>query len=52
MADRIEVTSFIDCTKKLEAKTKKADVVAHLEVLDHVGLLVNGSPGMAELPFI
>jgi hypothetical protein len=33
-------------------RVKKADVVEHLRVLDHVGLLVNGSPGMAELPFI
>jgi hypothetical protein len=32
--------------------TKKADVVEHPEVFDHVGLLVNGLPGVAELPFI
>jgi hypothetical protein len=31
---------------------KKADVVEYLEVFDHVGLLVNGPPGTAELPFI
>jgi len=27
-------------------------VVEHLEVFDHVGLLVNEPPGIAELPFI
>jgi len=31
---------------------KKADVAQHPEVLGHVGLLVNGPPGTAELPFI
>src|SRR5208337_3332645 len=31
---------------------KKADVVQHPEVFDHVGLLVNGPPGTAGLPFI
>jgi hypothetical protein len=31
---------------------KKADVVEHPEVIDHVGLLVNWPPGTAELPFI
>jgi hypothetical protein len=31
---------------------KKADVVEYPEVFDHVGLLVNGSPGLAGLPFI
>jgi hypothetical protein len=31
---------------------KKADVVEHLEVFDHVGLLVDRSLGIAELPFI
>jgi hypothetical protein len=30
---------------------KKADVAEHPEVFDHVGLLVNGLPGTAELPF-
>jgi hypothetical protein len=32
-------------------KAKKADVVGHLEVFNHVGLLVNEPPGTAELPF-
>jgi len=32
-------------------QTKKADVVEHPEVFDHVGLLVNEPPGMAGLPF-
>jgi hypothetical protein len=31
---------------------KKADVVEHPEVCDHVGLLVDGPPGTAGLPFI
>jgi hypothetical protein len=31
---------------------KKAGVVEHPEVFDHAGLLVNGPPGMAGLPFI
>ena len=32
--------------------SKKTDVVKHPEVFDHVGLLVNGPPGTARLPFI
>jgi hypothetical protein len=31
---------------------KKADVVEHREVFDHVGLLVNEPPGRAGLPFV
>jgi hypothetical protein len=31
---------------------KKADEVEHLEVFDPVGILVNGPPGTAGLPFI
>jgi hypothetical protein len=31
---------------------KNADVVEHPEVFHHVGVLVNGLPGSAELPFI
>jgi hypothetical protein len=30
---------------------KKADVVEHPEVSDHIGLLVNKPPGPAGLPF-
>jgi hypothetical protein len=33
-------------------KPKKTDVVEHPRVFDHVGILVNGPPGMAGLPFI
>jgi hypothetical protein len=33
------------------ATEKKADGVEHPEVFDHVGLLVNGPPGTAGLPF-
>jgi hypothetical protein len=36
----------------LSVATKKADVVEHPEVFDHVGLLFNGLPGTAGLPFI
>jgi len=31
---------------------KKADVVEHPEVFDHVGLLVNKPPGMTGVPFV
>jgi len=31
---------------------KKADVVEHPQVFDHVGLLVDGPPGGAGLPFV
>jgi hypothetical protein len=37
--------------RPLESATKKADVAEHPEVFDHVGLLVNGPPGTAGLPF-
>jgi hypothetical protein len=36
-------------TTRLE--TKKADVAERPEAFDHVGLLFNGSPCNAELPF-
>jgi hypothetical protein len=31
---------------------KKAGVVEHPEVFDHAGLLINGPPGKAGVPFI
>jgi hypothetical protein len=34
------------------AGSEKADVVEHAQVFDHVGLLVNGTPGPAGLPLI
>jgi hypothetical protein len=34
------------------ASEKKTDVSEHPEVFEHVGLLVNGPPGTAELSFI
>jgi hypothetical protein len=34
------------------AETKKADVVEHPAVFDHVGLLVNEPPSTAGLPLI
>jgi len=43
------VPVFADCPAPPQAK--KADVVEHPEVFDHVGLLVNQPPGTAELPF-
>jgi len=33
-------------------RTKKADVAERPKAFDHVGLLVNGLPGMAGSPFI
>jgi hypothetical protein len=36
----------------LSSRTKKADVAEHLQVFDHVGLLVNEPPGTTGLPFI
>jgi hypothetical protein len=33
-------------------KTKKADVAEHPKEFDHVGLLTNEPPGVAELLFI
>jgi hypothetical protein len=33
-------------------RAKKNGVAEHPEVFDHAGLLVNGPPGMAGLPFI
>jgi hypothetical protein len=38
--------------RKTPPEAKKTDVAEHLWVFDHVGLLVNGSPGTAGLPFI
>ncbi len=34
------------------SKAKKNDVVEYLEIFDHVGLLVDKSPGVAGLLFI
>jgi hypothetical protein len=36
----------------LRQRKQKAGVVEHSAVFDHAGLLVNGPPGPAELPFI
>jgi hypothetical protein len=40
------------CGRPAPPQAKKADVVEHPEVFDHVGLLANRSPGTAGLPFI
>jgi len=42
---------LLEVVEKTRAK-KKTDVAEHLAVFDHVGLLVNGLFGDAELPFI
>jgi hypothetical protein len=31
---------------------KKTDVLEHLKVFDHVGVLANEPPGLAGLPFV
>jgi hypothetical protein len=40
------------CYERATERNKKTDVSEHLRVFDHVGLLVNGPPGTAELPLI
>ncbi len=40
------------CDSLKEQQTKKADVAEHPQVFNHVGLLGNGPPGHAGLPFI
>jgi hypothetical protein len=40
------------CERLAPPKTKKADMAEHPKAFDHVGLLVNGLPGTAGLPFI
>ena len=39
-------------TTEITYRKRKADVVEHPRVFDHVGLLVNEPPGPAGLPFI
>ena len=34
------------------ASAKKAGVIDDLQVLDHAGLLFDGPPGLARLPFV
>ena len=44
---------LVTLVKTTESESeKKADVAEHPEVFRHVGLLVNGLPGAAELPFV
>jgi hypothetical protein len=40
------------CNLRAPPQAKKADVAEHPGVFDHVGLLVDGPPGTAGLPFI
>jgi hypothetical protein len=46
--------SFIPpgCGRQRATKHKKNDVVNHLKVFDHVGLLINAPPGTSGLPVI
>jgi hypothetical protein len=44
--------SLVLATTPRHRKQKKADVGEHPEVFTHVGLLFNGPPGTAGLPFI
>jgi hypothetical protein len=41
-----------NCSSLFATGNKKAEVVEHPEVFDHVGLLINEPPGTAGLPFI
>jgi hypothetical protein len=42
----------MDYRRPLSPRTKNAAVAEHPKMFDHVGLLVNGPPGNAELLFI
>lgn len=44
--------SLVVVTVSLRQEKKKADMTEHPKAFDHVGLLVNGLPGTAGLPFI
>jgi hypothetical protein len=46
------LTAIASLTARARPEQKKADVVEHRWVFDHVGLLCNGPPGSAGLPFI
>jgi hypothetical protein len=48
----VESVSWFEGAIFFPEPIKKADVVEHREVFDHVGLLVNKPPGMAGVPFI
>jgi hypothetical protein len=43
---------FSNLLPQYRYETKKADVIEHVKVFGHVGLLVNQPPGIAELLFI
>jgi hypothetical protein len=36
----------------ISSSTKKADAAEHLQVFNHIGLLVNGPPAASGLPLI
>jgi hypothetical protein len=50
----VEIVIYIShlWSLRLGRFTKKADVAMHKKVLNHVGLLFNGPPRNAGLPFI
>ena len=50
-ASTSRASSLVVFDRRRERK-KRADVAEHPKVFDHVGLLANGPPGIAELPFI
>ena len=48
----LSIGSFLVSVIVFGPRKKKAGVVEHPEVFDHAGLLVNGPPGNAGVPFI
>jgi hypothetical protein len=48
----IWVLSCSTVPRQTATETKKADVLNHPKVFQHVGLLVNQPPGMAGLPLV
>jgi hypothetical protein len=48
----LSISSFLVSAIVFGARKKKAGMVEHPEVFDHAGLLINGPPGKAGVPFI
>jgi hypothetical protein len=48
----LSIGSFLVSVIVFGPRKKKAGVVEHPEVFDHAGLLINGPPGKAGVPFI
>jgi hypothetical protein len=51
MIHPIVLMIFLSLGRKPGRQTKKAGVAEHPEVFHHAGILVNGPPGTAGLPF-